>query len=255
MGYFEQTDMGGARESFLTTHWSLIEGIKKNEDEDHALIGLLLGRYWKPVYCFLRRKGFNNEQSKDLTQGFFCEVVLNRHLVQRADACKGRFRTFVLNALDQYVVDQQRKEIAQKRIPRDKLVQLDFCDPSVFDETICELDAEQGFNYAWKAELLNRVLTEVKQSYFKQDMDAHWYVFQDRLLMPTLEDRQAPSLTEICRQYAIKDEITASNMLKTVKRLFQSTMRKHVRQTVASDEIIEEELREIFEFLGKRRTK
>jgi len=236
MGYFDQTDMGGAKESFLTTHWSLIEGIKKNEDEDHALIGLLLERYWKPVYCFLRRKGFNNEQSKDLTQGFFCEVVLNRHLVQRADTCKGRFRTFVLNALDQYVLDQQRKEIAQKRIPRDKLVQLDFCDPAVFDETICELDAEQGFNYAWKAELLNRVLTEVKQSYFKQDMDAHWYVFQDRLLKPTLENRRAPSLTEICRQHAIKDEITASNMLKTVKRLFQSTMRKHVRIVVPRGE-------------------
>ncbi len=255
MGRRDQTNIGGTRERFLTTHWSLIEDVKKDEEKDNALIGLLLERYWKPVYCYLRRKGYDNEHAKDLTQGFFHEVVLNRHLVQRADASKGRFRTFVLHALNQYVVDQQRKEAAQKRIPRDKLAQLDFCDPSVFDETMCELDAEQGFNYAWKAELLNRVLTEIEDTYIKRNMEAHWYVFRDRLLKPVLEDRDAPSLKELCQAHAIKDEITASNMLKTVKRQFQSTMKKHVRQTVASGEIVEEELQEIFEFFGKKRTR
>ncbi|MFC1766552.1 hypothetical protein ACFL6U_31295 [Planctomycetota bacterium] len=254
MGRFDQTDMGGAGENFLTTHWSLIEGIQRDRDEDRALIGLLLERYWKPVYCFLRRKGHDNEQAKDLTQGFFHEVVLNRQLIHRAHACKGRFRTFMLHALDQYIVDQQRKETAQKRIPGNKLVRLDGCDPSVFDQTLCELDAAEGFNYAWKAELLNRVLTEVKEAYIHQDKEVHWLVFQDRLLSPTLEDHKAPSMSAICRQHAIKDEITASNMLKTVKRLFQSTMRKHVRETVASGDIVEDELQEIFEFFGKRRT-
>lgn len=254
MDYRDQTDIGGVRESFLTTHWSLIEEVKGDEDRDRALIGLLLERYWKPVYCYLRRKRIDNEQAKDLTQGFFHEVVLNRHLIQRANPCKGRFRTFLLHALNQYVVDQQRKETAQKRIPRDKLVRLDICDPSVADETMGELDAEQGFNYVWKAELLDRVLSEVEEGYVRQGMEAHWCVFRDRLLKPILEDRDAPSLKEICRQHTIKDEVTASNMLKTVKRLFQSTLRKHVRQTVASGEIVEEELQEIFEFFEKKRT-
>jgi RNA polymerase sigma-70 factor (ECF subfamily) len=254
MGHRDRTDIGGARESFLTTHWSLVEGVKRHEDKDNALIGLLLERYWKPVYCYLRRKGYDNENAKDLTQGFFYEVVLNRHLVHRADACKGRFRTFMLHALNQFVVDQQRKETAQKRIPRDKLAQLDCCDPAVYDETVCEFDAEHGFNYAWKAELLDRVLTEVEEACAKRGMDVHWHIFQDRLLKPILEDRDAPSLKEICQAHAIRDEITASNMLKTVKRRFKSTMTKHVRQTVASGEIVEEELREIFEFLGKKRT-
>ena len=57
MGRRDQTDMGGEREVFLTTHWSLIDGIKKHQDKDRVLIGLLLERYWKPVYCYLRRKG------------------------------------------------------------------------------------------------------------------------------------------------------------------------------------------------------
>ena len=88
----DQTDMGGLRESFLTTHWSLIDGIQKHQDKDRLLISLLLERYWKPVYCYLRRKGYHNEEAKDLTQGFFHEIVLNRCLVERADSSKGRFQ-------------------------------------------------------------------------------------------------------------------------------------------------------------------
>ena len=94
----DQTDMGGERETFLTTHWSLIEDVQSGDDKDRALIGLLLDKYWKPVYCYLRRKGYNNEQAKDLTQGFFHEVVLSRELVRRADQSKGRFRSFLLHA-------------------------------------------------------------------------------------------------------------------------------------------------------------
>src|SRR5512137_236648 len=44
----DRTDMGGSREEFLTTQWSLIDDIKAGADTDRALIGLLLERYWKP---------------------------------------------------------------------------------------------------------------------------------------------------------------------------------------------------------------
>src|SRR5512136_3003846 len=101
MAVRDQTDMGGTAETFLTTHWSLIEGVQKHADPDRALIGLLLERYWKPVYCYLRRKGYKNEDAKDLTQGFLHEVVLDRQLIQRADPAKGRFRSFLLHALKQ----------------------------------------------------------------------------------------------------------------------------------------------------------
>ncbi|MCU0918646.1 MAG: hypothetical protein MUC88_29425, partial [Planctomycetes bacterium] len=77
MGRRDQTDMGGDGQTFLTTHWSLIEGIQSEGDPEQALIGLLLQRYWKPVYCYLRHRGYPNEQAKDLTQGFFHEVVLD----------------------------------------------------------------------------------------------------------------------------------------------------------------------------------
>jgi RNA polymerase sigma-70 factor (ECF subfamily) len=226
------TDIGGVRQTFLTTHWSMVEDIKKRGDKEQALIGLLLERYWKPVYCYLRRKGYDNEQAKDLTQGFFHEVVLNRDLIDRANPSKGSFRSLLLHALNHYVVDEQRKESACKRIPKDKLVPLDITDLPTLPEIVDELDPEETFNYAWKTDLLERALSQVRENYSQQGMESHWYVFRDRLLKPLLEDEPMLPLKRICRQYGIENEATASHMLETVKRRFQSVLRKQVRQTV-----------------------
>jgi RNA polymerase sigma-70 factor (ECF subfamily) len=245
--------MGGAGEAFLTTHWSLIEHVQQGEDRDRALIGLLLQRYWKPVYCYLRRRGCDNERAKDLTQAFFHEVVLDRDLIGRVDASKGRFRTLLLHALKQYIVDEHRKETARKRIPVDKLVPLDVIEPEALPESMLELSSEQSFDYAWKAELLEQVLSEVENHYVRRQKETHWYVFRDRLLEPTLDDCQAPPLAELCERYGIANEGQASNMLTTVKRCFQRMLRERVRQTVLSGEAAEEELREIFRFLEPER--
>jgi DNA-directed RNA polymerase specialized sigma24 family protein len=245
----DQTDMGGTAETFLTTHWSLIEGVQRQQDPERAMIGLLLERYWKPVYCYLRRTGFDNEQAKDLTQGFLHEVVLNRHLIDRADPSKGRFRAFILHALKQYVIDTQRRQTTQRHIPPEKLVPLVVADPSAQLEAVGTLDAEQSFNYAWKVDLVDRVLAELRDRYVRQGMESHWGVFRDRLVEPTLSDHPPLPYAQICRKYGLADETAARNMLTTARRLFRSILKKHVEQTVVSGEVVEDELREIFGFL------
>jgi RNA polymerase sigma-70 factor (ECF subfamily) len=243
--------MGGAGGAFLTTHWSLIDGIQSGGDGNRALIGLLLDRYWKPVYCYLRRKGCDNEQAKDLTQGFFHEVVLNRNLTQRAEHCKGRFRSLLLHALNQYVIDQRREESARKRSAGNR-VPLDIADPPIIPQTISESRPEDSFNYAWKTALLDRVLTQVRSGCCDQGMEVHWKVFHDKVVEPILENVETPSLSEICSRHRVDDEAKASNMIVTVKRRFQAALREHVRNTVASEDEIDDELKEILRLLPKR---
>jgi DNA-directed RNA polymerase specialized sigma24 family protein len=177
MSAYDQTDMGGAGYAFLTTRWSLIDGIQSTDDQDRALIDRLLQRYWKPVYCYLRRKGHNNEDAKDLSQGFFHDVVLNRSLVERADPGKGRFRAFLLHALDQYLINENAKEMAHKRYPRGGLVSLDTSDLPVLSGTISELTPEDSFHYAWLSELLEQVLSELEAQCRKDGLDVHWTVY------------------------------------------------------------------------------
>lgn len=251
MSGHDPTSMGGQREAFLTTHWSLIENVQKEADKDRALIGLLLQRYWKPVYCYLRRKGYDNEQAKDLTQGFLHEVVLNRHLVDRADSSRGRFRSLLLHALNHYVLDVRRKERARSRIPKEKLVPLDIAEAQTLPRMVCQLDAEQSFNYIWKADLMARALAQAKDTYAERGMEAHWHVFEDRFLRPILDDRTPPPLRELCDRYGIDDEPRASNMLSTAKRHVRRVLRDLICETVASSAAEAEELQEFSRFLEK----
>lgn len=243
--------MGGTQEAFLTTHWSLIEDVKKHPDKDRALIGLLLERYWKPVYCYLRRKGYDNEQAKDLTQGFFYEVVLGRQLIERADRSKGHFRSYLLAALNNYILAVHATQTAQKRVPEGGLISLDMADPPDFQRVAGDYTPEESFDYAWVSVLLEQVLEDVETTCYEEGKTVHWGVFHERVLAPIMDEVNPPSLSEICHKYEIENPRIASNMIITVKRRFQAILRKHLKQTVTSDGQIEDELAEISRFLPR----
>ncbi|HCO96547.1 MAG TPA: hypothetical protein DIU00_21845 [Phycisphaerales bacterium] len=250
MKHNDVTDMGGVGEAFLTTHWSIIENVgSSDDDKNRALIDLLLSKYWKPVYCYLRRKGHDNEQAKDLTQGFFHEVVLGRSLIQKADQSKGRFRSFMLIALNRYLITARTGQAAQKRIPKSKLVPLDVTDLPELRQAASELTPEDTFNYAWVSSLLEQVLGEVEAKCHEDGKTVHWHIFGDRVLDPIMEKTEPPSMKEICRKYAVESEAKASNMMVTVKRRFQTALMSHLRSLVVSEEQVDEELSEIMRFL------
>ena len=253
MRFDDYTDMGGVRDEFLTTHWSVIENVGLSTDEkNHALIGLLIETYWKPVYCYLRRRGYGNEQAKDLTQGFFQEVVLGRKLIEKAEQTKGRFRSFLLVALNRYVIDIQDEWSAQKRIPRNKLVSLGRIASLDLPEPVAESEPEDSFNYAWISTLLEQVIEEVRAKCCKEDKTVHWNVFNDRVLQPMIENATAPAMKEICDKYGIEDGIKASNMIITVKRRFQAVMKQQLGKSVISDCQLDDELDEIMRFLSAK---
>ena len=244
----DHTSIGGEGGTFLTTHWSLIDQTQSNEEGSQNLIGLLLGKYWKPVYCYLRRKGYDNEQAKDLTQGFFHEVVLGRGLIERADQAKGRFRSYLLLALNRYLVNSREEQAAQKRIPKGRLVPLDEIDPPDLPASLTQLPPEETFNYAWVSALLEHVLMEVETKCLQRELEVHWRVFRDRIVRPILNRTEPASMDVICEKYGIEDTIKASNMMTTVKRLFQSVLKQHVRNSVMSDEDTADELAQIKRF-------
>ena len=250
MPYRDQTDLGGKGEAFLTTHWSLVEHIQA-EHGDRALIGALLARYWKPVYCYLRHKGYGNEEAKDLTQGFFHEVVLSRNLVQRADRSKGRFRTFLLHALNQHLINEQRRQTRQKRTPKGTLVPLEIVTAPPVPEEVCTSSPEDAYTYAWLAALLDQIVSEVEAACRADGMETHWLLFRDRVVRPILTDSEAPSLAEICATYGVADERKASNMITTVKRRLQKALTQYLRNTASSDKEIREEFAELARFFPR----
>ncbi|MBM4025137.1 MAG: hypothetical protein FJ280_06955 [Planctomycetes bacterium] len=248
----DYTDMGGTGEAFLTTHWSLVEGVASpDQDRSAALAGVLLDRYWKPVYCYLRRRGYRNEEAKDLTQGFFHEVVLERHLVGKADPAKGRFRSFLLMALNRYLANVRKYDARQRRTPAGRVIPLEMVEPPELSEVAARSEPEECFNYAWVSALLERVLEDLEADCRRDGKAVHWQLFHDRVLAPITDRTDPAPLAEICRRYGIEDEAQASNMIVTVKRRFQKLLGKHLRQSVASEELLADELEEIRRFFPK----
>jgi DNA-directed RNA polymerase specialized sigma24 family protein len=248
----DYTDIGGTGGAFLTTHWSLIkEAGSSDEQNNQALVSLLLNRYWKPVYCYLRRKGHNNEQAKDLTQGFYHEIVIGQHLIEKADAAKGRFRSLLLIALNRYLGDVRQKETAQKRVPKGHFVSIEGVAPPEIPQSIAGSAPERTFDYAWVSALLEQVLEKVERECREDGKDVHWDIFCDRVLQPIMDRNDPPALKEIVAKYGISDESRASNMIVTVKRRLQGALKQYLRESVTSDECVKGELEQIRQFFPK----
>jgi RNA polymerase sigma-70 factor (ECF subfamily) len=244
----DHTDIGGDGQTFLTTHWSLIESIRTEADSSHALISSLLKDYWKPVYCYLRRHGYQNEDAKDLTQAFFHEIVLGNELIQQADQRKGRFRSFLLTALRRFLINVKNKETARKRVPKGKLIALDVVDPDALAAVSEDMSPDESFNFAWVSSLLERVFEEVENSCHRDRMTVYWKVFEERVLQPITDQTDPPSVKEVCSKYGIQDGHKLANMIITTKRRIRSALEKNIRKLVTSPEEVSDELQEMARF-------
>ena len=96
---------------FATTHWSLISRAGKSSREGRAALEALCRAYWFPVYAFARKQGCTAADAEDVTQDFFAEIVQSQFL-QRADASRGRFRSYLLTAVKRRIVN------AHDQVPR-----------------------------------------------------------------------------------------------------------------------------------------
>ena len=248
----KETTMGGAKGSFETTHWSQIQNARTSDQQLRQIsVNNFIDRYWKPVYCYLMHKGYKNEDAKDLTQGFFYEIVLGRELIQQAEKTKGRFRTFLLTALDRYATSVYRKNTAKKRLPEHGLAQLSDAGTPVSPISNLKLCPDQAFHYAWATNILDQVFDTVKRAYCTTGRATHWEMFQTTIVAPILDNTEAPPLAELCKKYGIESEKRASNMIITVKRRFSTALKNQLRQYVRSDSEVEDEIKALIEIISK----
>lgn len=111
------TDLTDGDGRFHTTRWSVILSSLEGAS-DEARVREALGRlcrvYWRPVFAFVCRRGHSVPDAQDLTQDFFL-MVLKGNFLQQADRQRGRFRSFLLTSLQNFLHDAHDKATAQAR--------------------------------------------------------------------------------------------------------------------------------------------
>lgn len=224
------------------TDWVLIgEAAGQGAGAKQAL-EQLVRRYWPAVYAFARQSGYTVDDSADLTQSFVCEVVLENDLFKNADPARGRFRTLLLNALQNFIRSKYRHERAQRRHPPQNVLQFDErqLTPAA---TIANLTPEQAFSVQWHATLLRRVLERVRATCVAAGLEAHWRVFEARVVKPVLFGDQCVTYPKLVELLELDDAGQAANMMVTVKRRFVRALIEEVGCTVNDPQQIEQEIR------------
>ncbi len=246
------TPLAGLRPGFPTTHWTnILDARSHDEPRQKAALEELLRKYWKPVYCYLRCKGCLDDEAKDLTQGFFHEIVLGRGVIQQADRSRGRFRTFLLTCLNHYTTSVHRAAVTKQRMPAGGLVSLEEMDGVAIPQAVQHAAPGDAFDYAWACSLLDQVLADVAKKCCEKGDDVHWELFRARVVQPILDNAEPLSLTDLCQKYGIRSKADASNMIFTVKRQFRAEMRRHVRDLVESDDEVDDEIRDLMTIFSK----
>lgn len=176
---------------------------------------------------------------------------MNKDMVGRADQSRGRFRSFLLFALNEYLTKRSIREKARKRIPKGKLVSIDVVEAPALPQSMEKSSAEEFYHYAWLSSLLERVIVEVRVECEHQGMETHWALFHQRVLMPILGGQSPASLAHISQVQGVSDAKKASNMIVTVKRRFRTVLMQHVRRTLLSGDQTSEEMEELLQYLPK----
>jgi RNA polymerase sigma-70 factor (ECF subfamily) len=116
-------------------------------------LAALCGGYWTPLYAYLRRRGYSVEDAQDLTQGYFSRL-LEKGYLDHADAARGRFRSFLLTSLKNYVANEWHREHAQKR--GGHMLELAGDAEKAYASAATDLTPERLYERNWALAVLHR---------------------------------------------------------------------------------------------------
>ncbi len=216
----QDTEILGHQICFQKTSWDLVRAAGNSEAMDG-----LIRIYWKPLYFFVRQKGYDNETAKDIVQDFLT-TALERHTLLKADPARGRFRTFLLAALTNFIRDWNRASARLKRGGGHPLLSLDFegGEQEYSLEMATAQTPEALFHRAWAQALLGQCISELKGK------PAHLRAFE--LLM------RGSSYGEICRETGM-NESAAKTAVHRLRQQLRDILLGYISRSVKNEEDIE----------------
>lgn len=232
---------------FQTTHWSAIRAASSG-DADRAPDALesICQSYWYPLYAFIRRFGHSTDDARDLTQEFFARC-LNRNTFARADASRGRFRTFLLASVKHFLHEEWRKGQRAKRGGGECLVPLDTeaAEQRLAQEPAASTAPDLAFDRRWAETLLQRTLNRLQQDYSRTGRATVYQGLQHLLWGHEKEQTYA----EMGARLGLNPGTVKVAVLR-LKRRFRDLLREEVRASVAREADVDGELRHLLGVLG-----
>ena len=235
--------MGGQDRALRATRWSLVLAARSAEgDAYRGHLEELIRTYWKPVFGYVRRKwGKSNEDSKDVTQAFFADL-LERPFLSGVAPEKGRFRTFLLTCLQNFVHKRHAAEQAIKRGGGRAPVSLEFISPDAVGSDVPDAATpEEAYARMWEQEVVAAAVRRLREAYEGEGRKLYFSLFQAY----DLETDGEVSYAELAERFGIS-ATDVTNHLHHARTRFRGVVRSVVRDSLDEDADLPDELQFLF---------
>ncbi len=231
---------------FETTHWSLVLAAgSAGADLERAnrALGALCRAYWYPLYAFVRRRGYGPADAEDLIQGFFAGLI-EKEMVRAADPDRGRFRSFLLGALNHFLGHDRERRQAQKRGGQITFVALDGVDPEARYalEPVDTIGPEAHFHRVWAREVNQRALLGLAREMTQVGKGDQFEALKPAL-SGELPDRSAVAARNGLSEGALKVAVYR------MRKRYREFLRAEIAETVGDASEVDAEMRALVDAL------
>lgn len=233
---------------FVTTHWSVVLAAARNDTaKAQDALARLCQTYWYPLYAYVRRRGYSSHDAQDLTQAFFTRLLEHQSLAS-VDPALGRFRSFMLTAMNHFLASEWRKNMAQKRGGGSQILSLDWIAAEQrFDlEPAINLAPDKLFEKQWAITLLDAVMNRLEQEYQSEDKTELFATLKGTLLGP----RETQPYGILGEKLGMNENAVKVAVHRLRKR-YRELIRSEIANTLDHDEDVETEMRYLFKVLSQ----
>jgi DNA-directed RNA polymerase specialized sigma24 family protein len=227
------------------TSWTLISAARDEGEISSKALNEFSRRYYQPIRFYISALCSDSEETADLTQGFFTDIVVSGRLLQGADQSLS-FRPYLKQSLRNYVISEQRKRAAKKRIPDWALDHPDD-EPRGWDrfDLRTKAEAEIRFHTSWVRELLKEGMERFEKLCRSKGQSQHFELFTRHYLNPSAA---TASWKELGDEFGL-DQKVARSRAQTAARHFGDVILSLLEQELGSPEEARKELQTMIDLL------
>src|SRR4029077_8260782 len=185
----DQSSPAGGVNRFQTTRWSVVLVSAQSQAPGYKqALADLCKLYWYPLYAFIRHRGYSPEDAQDLVQGFFL-LLIEYKALSRVDRSKGKFRSFLLASLQNYLSNEADRSHCLKRGGRAEFVRIDLeaAEDRYELEPIDKLTPEKIFDARWAVALLGEAMNRLDREYMAQGKESTFRALKARKVMESYQ--------------------------------------------------------------------
>jgi RNA polymerase sigma-70 factor (ECF subfamily) len=232
---------------FEATRWSIVLAAKGGDGTlGRDALEILCTTYWYPLYAFLRRAGRSPHDAQDLTQGFFAHL-LGKGGLGTVERAKGRFRTFLLASLKNFLADELDRAQAQKRGGGHCAISLDAVDAEerYAVEPRDELSPDRLFDRRWAVTVIEQALAKLGAEFAASGKGALFAALKPLLTAAVA----APPYAEIGAAFGM-NEGAVKTAVHRLRQRYGAALRAEIAETVGTASEVDAELRHLLDALG-----